>query len=94
MNITTITIETDADVKVKAQKVAKELGISLTAVINRYLKYFVKTKSVTLSTDDETPNKYLQGIMKKAEKNRREGKTSPIFDNGKDAIKWLEQQGI
>jgi len=43
---TVINIKTDKEVKKRAQKVAAELGFSLSAVINAYLKQFVRNKEV------------------------------------------------
>ncbi len=94
MNTAVINIKTDQKVKTQAQKLAEDMGISLTSVINLYLKHFIKTKSVTFNTKNEMPSKYLINTLKKAEKNLNEGKASPTFDNSKDAIKWLEKQGI
>jgi antitoxin component of RelBE/YafQ-DinJ toxin-antitoxin module len=46
---TVINIKADRDVKIGAQKLAKELGLSLSAVVNAYLKQFLRTKSVNFS---------------------------------------------
>ena len=94
MNSTAIYIKTEIKTKLQAQKAAKELGLSLSAVMNGFLKQFAKTKTVTFSVHDEIPNKKTIAIMKQAEKNWKEGKTSPTFDNIEDNLAWLEKQGI
>ncbi|MBI4118716.1 MAG: type II toxin-antitoxin system RelB/DinJ family antitoxin, partial [Parcubacteria group bacterium] len=43
---TVINIKTDKDVKKNAQGVAEELGLSLSAVINAYLRQFVRNKEI------------------------------------------------
>ncbi len=43
---TVINIKADKEVKKNAQKLASELGISLSAVINAYLKQFIRNKAV------------------------------------------------
>jgi len=43
---TVINIKTDKEVKRNAQRVAEDLGFSLSAVINAYLKQFVRNKEV------------------------------------------------
>ncbi len=43
---TVINVKTDKDVKKHAQEVAGELGLSLSAVINAYLRQFVRNKEV------------------------------------------------
>jgi addiction module RelB/DinJ family antitoxin len=92
MNTAVINIKTDAKTKSEAQKLADEMGLTLTAVLNRYLRHFIKTKSVTFSAEDETPNNYLIGLMEKAKQDRESGKASPVFDNADEAIKWLHKK--
>ncbi len=91
MNTTVINIKTEPEVKEKAQRLAEEMGLSLTSVINRYLKHFVKTKSITFQVDEE-PSDYLVKMLKKSEKDIKEGKVSPGFTHAKDAIAWLKQK--
>lgn len=90
MNTVVINIKTEPQIKEKAQKVASEMGLTLTAVINRYLKHFVETKEITFYGEEE-PSPYLIKAMKQAKKDLETGKTSPAFDNAEDAIKWLEK---
>ncbi len=94
MNTTAIYIKTDPEIKTKAQKVAKELGFSLSSLMNAWLRQLIKTKTVTFSVEDEIPNEYLIKTIKQAEKDRKAGKASPIFSTGGEAVKWLEEQGI
>jgi len=94
MNSTAIYIKTEAGTKEKAQKVAKELGLSLSAVVNVLLKQFIKTKTVTFSVNDEIPNKKTLAIMKQAEENYKKGNTSPIFSSPEEEFKWFKKQGI
>lgn len=88
MNTAIINIKTEKDLKTKVQKVANELGISVSALINGYLKQVVRSQKV-IFTIDEKPSKYLIEAIKQARKERKEGKSSPVFDNAKDAVKWL-----
>ena len=91
MNTASILIKTDPQVKVKAQKTAETMGLSLTSVINRYLKHFITVKSITFSTKDEEPSEYLLKAMKEAKEDLKTGKASPTFGNAEDAIKWLNR---
>ncbi|MBI2621737.1 MAG: type II toxin-antitoxin system RelB/DinJ family antitoxin [Candidatus Levybacteria bacterium] len=88
MNTAVINIKTNPETKVKAQAVAKELGFSLSALINGYLKHLVKTKAVHFTTD-EKPTKYLIDAIKESKKDIKAGRVSPGFDNAEDALKWL-----
>jgi len=95
MNSTTaIYIKTEKKTKREAQKVAKELGLSLSAIVNGFLKQLIKTKTITFSADDETPNAHTRAVMKQADENYKRGNTSPLFDNEKDMEKWFDEQGI
>jgi len=64
---TLINIKTDRDVKISAQKLAKELGLSLSAVVNAYLKAnLFATKAVNFSVYAAD----VAGIRKTFGKNR------------------------
>ncbi|OGE17360.1 hypothetical protein A3F00_05200 [Candidatus Daviesbacteria bacterium RIFCSPHIGHO2_12_FULL_37_11] len=93
MNTTGIYLRMNPDIKQKAQKVASELGFSLSSLINAYIRQLVKTKRVDFRIEEE-PSDYLLSAMKKARENRKAGKGSPIFDNVEDDLKWLKEQGV
>lgn len=46
----TIIVKSDSKLKAQAQKTAAELGLSLSVVINNYLKKFVEEKSFFVSS--------------------------------------------
>lgn len=94
MNYTVITTKIDPQTKREAQKTAEALGMPLSVVIKAFLRHFVRTKTVEFSARNEEPNEYLKSIMRQAEENYRKGNISPVFDNAKDAIKYLEDQGV
>lgn len=99
---TIINIKADRDVKIKAQKVAKQLGVPLSLVINNYLRDFVRTKEVRFSLNRDTmPLGTPEGVLKPAVKRRLArlrkealaGKNlSPAFSNMNDAISYLHSQ--
>ncbi|MDO8609052.1 MAG: type II toxin-antitoxin system RelB/DinJ family antitoxin [bacterium] len=88
MNTTVINIKTNAEVKSKAQAIAEELGLSLSAVINSLLKQFVRTKSLKIYLKEE-PSPYLIKALKESEEDIKKGRVSTVFTNSKDAIAWL-----
>ncbi len=94
MNTTAIYVKTEVETKEKAQKVARELGLSLSAVVNGFLKQFIKAKTLTFSASHEEPSAYLKSAIKQAEEHLRTGKHSPVFRTGEDAVSWLEKQGM
>lgn len=89
MSTVVINIKTDPKVKVKAQRVASELGFSLSSLINGYLKQLTREKTVHFSLSEEGPSEYLIKAIKEAEEDRKVGRVSPSFDNAKDVIDWL-----
>ena len=84
-----INIKTDKKVKEDAQKLAKELGFTLSALVTASLKQFIRTRSVSFSASYEmTP--YIEGILEEVEKDIKEGKNlSPVFSNAEDMDKYL-----
>lgn len=73
---TLVTVKTDKTLKLAAQEVAQEIGISLGTLINSFLKQFVRTKEVNFSASYK-PNAYLRQAIADAEKEYAEGKMSP-----------------
>lgn len=77
-----INIKTEKNIKESAKKIAEDLGISLSDVLNASLRNFIKAREVTFSlTPKMTPEleKILGGIEKdiKAKKNISRGFSSP-----------------
>ena len=93
MYTSVINIKTEPETKKKAQDIAAEIGVSLSALINAYLKNLIRTKKVEFNATEE-PSAYLIKAIKQADLARKAGKASPIFQTGEEAVKWLEEQGI
>ena len=91
MNTSVIIVKTPLEVKTKAQEVAKELGFSLSSLVNAYLRQLVKTKTVHFSLPEE-PTPFLLNALKESKEDIKAGRVSPPFSNAKDAINWLNQQ--
>lgn len=79
--------------KLKAQAIAREIGVSLSSLINAYLRQFIRTKKVEFDLGEE-PSEYLKKAMRQADKDIKAGRVSPTFDNAEDAITYLKKQGI
>ena len=95
MSYQVISVKVDPVIKKEAKHTADELGLSLSAVLKGFLKQFIRTKTVTFSArDEEIPNEYFKRTLAKARKNWKDGKGSPIFRTGEEAVAWLEKQGI
>ena len=90
MKTSVINIKTDEETKKKAQEMAKELGLTLSAIINAYLKQAVKSGEVHFSTYRMTP--YLEKRIEQVEKDIKAGRNlSPGFESADEAIAWLHR---
>jgi addiction module RelB/DinJ family antitoxin len=90
MNTAVINIKVQPDIKKRAQIVASELGFSLSALINAYLKQLVKTKTVIFSASSEEPTEYLLEALRESREDITKGRVSPVFTNADDAVAWLK----
>ena len=84
---TMISVKMDKSLKKAAQETADEIGISLSTLINSFLKKFVRDKEVTLSAV-EKPNAYLRAAITEAEKDYADGKFQ-VAHSGEELIKQL-----
>ncbi|MBI2625114.1 MAG: type II toxin-antitoxin system RelB/DinJ family antitoxin [Candidatus Nealsonbacteria bacterium] len=85
-----INIRADQDIKSKAQRVAHDLGMPLSTIINAYLRQLIRTKEIHFSTEGELKpavKKRLDRIHEEV----REGKNlSPVFHNAKAMDSYLD----
>lgn len=90
MNTTVINFKTDTKIKRGAQAVARDLGFSLSSLLNAYLRNLIRTRKVEFSDDvhlELTP--WAKRMLKQSEKDTKAGFVSPTFSNADDAIAWL-----
>ncbi|MEI6553620.1 MAG: DUF6364 family protein [bacterium] len=88
---TQVNLKIDNSVKIQAQKMASELGLSLSSVVNVVLKQFARTGYIELSNSPRaTP--FLEELVIEAKKEYTDGKTSGPFDNTKDLMKHLNSK--
>ena len=87
---TVINIKTDKKTKKEAQKIAKEMGLPLSTVINGYLKQFITERQMTFRAPLR-PTKKLEKILAEAQKDIKEGKNlSPEFNSVEEMNKYLD----
>lgn len=90
MNTAVINLKTDPKTKKAAQKVAEELGISLSGLINGFLKDMIQTKSVHFSADEEVPSAYMIKALKENQKDKKAGNLIS-FNSWEEERKYLTQ---
>lgn len=83
-----VNVKTNPQIKKQAQKIASELGFSLSALINGYLNQLVRTKTIHFSAA-EVPSKWMIKNLKESGADIKSGRVSPKFDNAEDATAWL-----
>jgi len=88
MNTAVINIKTEPELKYRSQELAKQFGVSLSGLINAYLKQLVRTKKVEFNLE-EIPNENLLELLKLAKEEIKKGKVSPQFTTAQDAKEWL-----
>lgn len=89
---TTINIKADKEVKENAQRIAADLGLPLSAVVNAYLKEFIRERSVSFSIESQLRPE-VKKMLKQASKDYRAGRniTGP-FNNIKDLMRSLNSK--
>lgn len=87
---TVISIKTDKEVKENVQAIARELGITLSDVVNASLRNFIRTREVYFSAVPRmTPE--FERLVGRIEKDIKEGKNlSPAFKSAKEMDKYLD----
>ena len=93
MNTTVINIKTDKNLKKDAQKLAKNFGLPLSAIVNTYLREFVREKRIVFSKPP-MPNAKTRKILDQAISDIKAGKnlvgpfeSAKEMDNFLDSIK-------
>ena len=84
---TTMLIKTNKVLKIKAQKLAKEMGLPLGTLVNNYLKEFIVERQVTFTAP--TQNKKTIKIIEQARKEYKAGKFFGPFKTAEEMIKSL-----
>lgn len=87
--ISVINVKVDDVVKKKAQVVAKELGLNLSGVVNAYLRQFIRSGSLFVSSRFEEPSAFLREAICEAEDDKKR-KKQYSFSNAKDALGFID----
>ncbi len=80
---TLINIKTDVAVKRGVQKMAAELGMPVSTLVNAQLKQLLRERQVTFSLP-LIPNKKTAALIKRAREDYKNGRNiSPVFESAK-----------
>lgn len=84
-----INIKADAEIKKNAQKIASDLGLSLSAVINAYLCQLVRSKEIHFAIESELKPS-VKRRLDHLRKDVKEGKNlSPAFYSAEEMDTYL-----
>lgn len=87
---TLISIKTDIEVKRGIQRIAEELGIPLSTIVNAYFKRLLRERRVDFVLPLQ-PNKKTAKLLRQAHEDYKKSRNiSPAFENADDAIAYLE----
>ncbi|MEX0895384.1 MAG: type II toxin-antitoxin system RelB/DinJ family antitoxin [Patescibacteria group bacterium] len=87
---TVISVKIDQEIKNSAQEVAKSAGLTLSALVNAYLRQIAATRRIELySPEPMTPT--LEKLVAEIEAELKSGKVSKSFDNADDFLSDLKQ---
>lgn len=87
---TVIHVKADKEVKENAQSLARELGLSISDVINASLRNFIRTREIHFSNIPQmTPE--LERLLGRVDDDIKNNiNLSPVFGSGDEMDKYLE----
>lgn len=86
---TLLSVKTDREIKLGAQRAAAELGLPLGTIINAFLRQLARDKEVVFSVPYK-PTRYLERVIVEAEREWKAGKVAGPFATVADLRKSLE----
>ncbi len=86
---TTITIKTNKSLLRQSKKLASELGITLTSVVNSFLKQFVRERKFSVSAEP-MPTKEKMALLEEISRQADLGQQSEPFADIQDLFKHLK----
>lgn len=87
---TVISIRVDKNIKDAAALVAESAGISLSTLINSYLRQLIATRRIELYAPEPMTPK-LESLIAEVEAELADGKVSEKFSNAKDFLTDLKK---
>ena len=87
---TVISVKVDKDIKESAHEVAKSAGLTLSSIINAYLRQLVATRRIEIYAPEPMTEK-LEKSISFVEKEISSNKLSPKFDTTEKFLKELKK---
>ncbi len=87
---TVISVKVDNEIKEEAREVAKSAGLTLSSLVNAYLRQVVATRRIELFAPEQmTP--HLEKLIEEVESELALGKVSKPFENAEDFLADLKK---
>ena len=90
MDNTVITIKVDRETKKAAQELAADAGLTLSSLVNSYLKQVTATRHIDLRIPQKMTPK-LEKMLEEAERDIAAGRTIGPFNNAEEMIQALKE---
>lgn len=90
MNTAVVNVKVNPQVKKEAQKVAAELGLTLSALVNGYLKQLIRNKTVVFSFQEEESSDYLLESLRASKEDIKAGRVI-TFRESKGALNYIDE---
>ena len=87
---TVISVKVDKDVKTSAQEVANSAGLTLSTLVNAYLRQIVATRRIELYAPEQMTPK-LESLIEEVEAELKSGKASTEFDSVEEFLADLKK---
>lgn len=87
---TVISVKVDKDVKASAQEVAKSAGLTLSSLVNAYLRQVSATRRIELYAPEQMTPK-LEKLIEEVEAELKSGKASQEFDSVEEFLADLKK---
>ena len=87
---TVISVKVDKDVKASAQEVAKSAGLTLSSLVNAYLRQVSATRRIDLYAPEQMTPK-LEKLIEEVEAELKSGKASKEFDSVEEFLADLKK---
>jgi addiction module RelB/DinJ family antitoxin len=89
-----LNVKTDIKVKQQAQKIAKEMGVPLSTIVNAQLKRFVEDREIELRAPlvPNTKTRHELDAMLQDIMQGDESEFSPVFTSLREARLWAEKK--
>jgi addiction module RelB/DinJ family antitoxin len=87
---TLISIKMDSEVKRGVKKIAEEIGMPLSTLVNAYFKQLLRERRVNFALPLR-PNKKTAKLLRQARKDYKKGKNiSPMFETAEEMDAYLD----